>query len=146
MKVRVFVGGEYNTQSAYLYYVNEDGKLEKQATSAKIELGYAEFTIDHCSSYVVSTKEIPDAIVSPSTDGNTDDENTAETIKPSTPNEDTTKPSISKEDSADVNLTDKNTPDTGVASAMMPMLAVFLVSGAVILTAGVMRRRGKETV
>ncbi len=146
MKVRVFVGGEYNTQSAYLYYVNEDGKLEKQATSAKIELGYAEFTIDHCSSYVVSTKEIPDAIVSPSTDGNTDDENTAETIKPSTPNEDTTKPSISKEDSADVNLTDKNTPDTGVASAMMPMLALFLVSGAVILTAGVMRRRGKETV
>lgn len=156
MKVRVFVGGEYNTQTAYLYYINEDGQLEKQASSAKIELGYAEFTIDHCSSYVVSTKEIPDAIVSPSTDGNTNEENTTDTTKPSAPNEEitkpstsneeTTKPSISEEETSEVDLTQQNTPDTGVASAVMPILAVFMISGAIILTAGVMRRRNKETV
>lgn len=134
MKVCIFVGGEYNSKTAYLYYVNEDGVLEEQASSAKIELGYAEFIIDHCSSYVVSAKAIPGAIAAPTTDDNTDDEE--EVSKPNTP---------AKEDSND-NVTDKETPNTGIESSMMSVFALFAVSGAVTLTAGILRKRNKASV
>ena len=62
MTVRAFVGYEYNAKTAYLYYKNADGQLEKQPSTAKVEAGYAEFVIDHCSTYVVSLAEIEGAI------------------------------------------------------------------------------------
>lgn len=143
MKVRVFVGTEYNSQTAYLYYKNADGKLEKQPSNAKVELGFAEFTIDHCSTYVVSTKEIPNAI---------------EPTTPVKPEEPTTNPGggndnqIDKQPSkpadnaqdSNVNLSDKNTPDTGYYNTTIIFASLAAIAGAGFVVAAAMRKRAKN--
>lgn len=58
MTVSAYVGTEYNKETVYLYYINENNKLEKQEVEATIEGGYINFQIDHCSSYLVSMEEV----------------------------------------------------------------------------------------
>ena len=50
--------------------------LEKMESGAKLELGYAEFTIDHCSSYVVSTEDLTESTVpeNPGDSGNEEEQ------------------------------------------------------------------------
>lgn len=72
-KVEVNVGSGYNGNQMYLYYYNEDKKqLELVQSNVKVEDGSAEFTIEHCSDYVLSKVPITGA----KTDGSINNTNT----------------------------------------------------------------------
>ena len=135
MTVRAFVGVDNNAPKAYLYYVNEDGTLEKMDAGAKLALGYAEFTIDHCSSYVVSAtdltgSQVPETPVDPGDQGNEDDKHpgSGETT--------------GSDQNTNVDLTDS--PETGNASAMNALLSIAALSGVLAAAAGMMRHKVKE--
>lgn len=135
MTVRAFVGVDNNAPKAYLYYVNEDGTLEKMDAGAKLALGYAEFTIDHCSSYIVSATDLTGSQVSetpvdPGDQGNEDDKHpgSGETT--------------GSDQNTNVDLTDS--PETGNASAMNALLSIAALSGVLAAAAGMMRHKVKE--
>ena len=130
MTVRAFVGVENNAPTAYLYYVNEDGTLEKMESGAKLELGYAEFTIDHCSSYVVSTEDLTESTVpeNPGDSGNEEEQPPVQT----------------PDDNTDVDLTDKDPADTGASTAASALMSMIVLSGAFAGIAGIMRHKAKS--
>lgn len=130
MTVRAFVGVENNAPTAYLYYVNEDGTLEKMESGAKLELGYAEFTIDHCSSYVVSAEDLT---------GSTAPENPGDSG-----NEEEQPPVQTPDDNTDVDLTDKDPADTGASTAASALMSMIVLSGAFAGIAGIMRHKAKN--
>lgn len=135
MTVRAFVGVDNNAPKAYLYYVNEDGTLEKMDSGAKLALGYAEFTIDHCSSYVVSASDltgsqVPETPVDPGNQGNDDDKQPG--------NEQT----AGNDQNTNVDLTES--PETGNASAMNTLLSMAALSGVLAATVGIRRHKVKE--
>lgn len=130
MTVRAFVGVENNAPTAYLYYMNEDGTLEKMESGAKLELGYAEFTIDHCSSYVVSSEDLTGSTV-PETPGDSG-------------NEEEKPPVQTPDDNTDVDLTDKDPADTGASSAASALMSMIVLSGAFAGITGIMRHKAKS--
>lgn len=158
MTVRMYVGPEYNTQTAYLYYKNAEGKLEKQASNAKVERGYAEFVIDHCSTYVLSLEELTgdNVIAQPSTPqdqnsntGNVENTDTntnvdVDTNKPetntTTPSTNTTTQDTTKEDTK-VNLTDTISPSTGDTTKTTVLLSTMAIATVALIGMVVYKKR-----
>lgn len=72
-KIQYDIGSGYNGDLMYLYYYNEDKKqLELVQSNVKVEDGSVEFTIEHCSDYVLS--KVP--IVGAKTEGSINNTNT----------------------------------------------------------------------
>lgn len=88
-KIKVDVSDKYKDGDyIYLYYYNEEKETIELATDKiKVVNGYAEFTLDHCSTYFLTNKEIKDDIdVSIDTDNqsnNSVNEKTTDQVKTS---------------------------------------------------------------
>lgn len=159
MTVRMFVGPEYNTKTAYLYYKNSEGKLEKQASNAKVERGYAEFVIDHCSTYVVSLEEIEGAIdntqsttpesdteisTTPSVDSTTETDSNNNSSTGSTTGDSSTSGNTTTKEDTTVNLTNQDSPSTGDTTKTTVLLSTMVLAGVVIVTF-VLRKKVKRS-
>lgn len=69
--IKVDVSSQYKDgESIYLYYFNEDkGTIEKASSAIKVQNGYAEFIINHCSTYFL-TKDNSKITQTPTTSDN----------------------------------------------------------------------------
>lgn len=159
MTVRAFVGYEYNAKTAYLYYKNADGQLEKQPSAAKVEAGYAEFVIDHCSTYVVSLEEIEGAIdntqsttpesdteisTTPSVDSTTETDSNNNSSTGSTTGDTSTSGNTTTKEDTTVNLTNQDSPSTGDTTKTTVLLSTMVLAGVVIVTF-VLRKKVKRS-
>lgn len=65
--VRVNVADKFkNGDELYLYYYNEDtNEIEYQEHHLKVEDGYVEFNIEHCSNYFLTAAVVNDAVNNP---------------------------------------------------------------------------------
>lgn len=153
MTVSAYVGTEYNKDTVYLYYINENNKLEKQEVKATIEGGYINFQINHCSSYLVSVEEVDEnnnllkssnpENNTESTTPNTENNNVTDSTTNTTTDSQNSSTNTETKEDTEIDLTKSESPSTG-DTTKTTMLLVSMAFVTVILIGIVILKKGNK--